>query len=102
MKGIPLEINEKRFLKFCQDIGEVYYAKLVKIKDNSGRHNGNGFAKFKDGSIVERLINMTINLDRGSYVPREDDPNLFLTGSRIKFYPCLSKKEAFNKRQKRN
>ena len=102
VKGIPLEINEARFLKFCEEIGEVEYAKVVKMKDKSNRHNGNGFAKFKDGELANRVIQMTENLDRGSYIPREDDPNLFLTGSRVKFLPCISKRDAFSKKQKRS
>lgn len=102
IKGIPLEIDEKKFLKFCQAIGEVHYAKLVKMKDRSNRHNGNGFTKFADGQLAKKVIDMTVQLDRGSYIPGENDPNVFLTGSRIKFLPCISKREAHGKKQKRN
>lgn len=101
VRGIPYETDEKKFLKFCQDIGEVFYAKVVKMKDNSGRHNGNGFIKFKDQKHANRVVEMTTKLDLGNYIPKEDDPNLFIQGTRIKFFPSLTKKVAHGKAQER-
>ena len=79
----------------------MFYAKVVKMKDNSGRHNGNGFIKFKDQKVASKVIDMTTKLDLGNYIPREDDPNLFISGSRIKFFSTLTKKIAHGKAQER-
>ena len=94
-RGVAYETNEKELYKFMKDkIGEIVYLKMVKFKADETKHNGNGFVKFKDKKIADRLIEITTQFNKGEYIPKAGDPKLEISGIRIQFFPALKKDEA--------
>jgi RNA recognition motif-containing protein len=95
IRGLSYDVNEAEFTDFLKkNVGEIVYVKLVKFKADAAKHNGNGFVKFKDRKVVDRLIEMTEQFNKGEYVPKPKDPKFELGGIRLQFYPALKKTDA--------
>jgi nucleolar protein 4 len=95
IRGVSFDVNEKELYKFIKEnIGDIVYLKMVKFKANETKHNGNGFIKFKDQNVMQRVIEMTEQFNNGNYVPKPKDPKVELNGIRIQFFQALRKQDA--------
>lgn len=95
VRGVSYDINQAEFAKFIKEnIGDIFYVNLVKFKAAEGKHNGNGFIKFKDQKIADRLMDITEQFNKGEYVPKAKDPKIEINGIRLQFFPALKKGEA--------
>ena len=95
VRGVSYDITEADFAKFIkQNIGDIHYVKLVAFKAAEGKHNGNGFVKFKEQKVADRLIDMTEQFNKGEYIPQAKDPKIEIHGIRVQFFPALKKNEA--------
>ncbi len=95
IRGVSYDTKEKELYKFFKEnIGDVVYIRMVKFKADETKHTGNGFVKFKDKQIVDRLIEITQQFNKGEYEPKAKDPKVELNGIRIQFFPSLKKEDA--------
>ena len=102
IRGVSYDTKEKELYKFFKEnIGEDVYVRMVKFKADETKHNGNGFVKFQDKKIVDRLIEITAQFNKGEYEPKAMDPKLELNGIRIQFFPSLKKEDAQRIQQER-
>jgi RNA recognition motif-containing protein len=102
IRGVSFDIREEELLDFFRkNVGQIHYLKLVKFKADANKHNGNGFVKFKDPKVMQRLLEMTEQFNKGEYVPKPKDPKMEVGGIRLQFYPALKKTEAQDLKVKR-
>lgn len=101
VKGIPFDATESDFGVFCAKIGQYDYAKLVKVANETRKHNGNGFIRFKEDGIADKLIDLSKRIDKGGYIPRDGDYDIWLNGTKLQFYPAIDKSHAKELQKKR-
>ena len=58
VRNIDYSTTEAELKEFFEEHGEVYFARLVKSKDNPDVHKGFAFVKFKNKEVVEKLAEL--------------------------------------------
>ena len=77
VRNICFESTQEEFINFCQTLGEIHYATLVKRRELGG-HKGTGFVKFKNRSTVDKILTYCSNHREG--LPQKDFVDLELMG----------------------